>query len=67
MIYHNKSILKIIFVFLLFAILTVSSLSEGMEKKEQVLAIKNAHIYPVTDKKKSHRVYCWLRTKRLLP
>jgi len=47
-IYHNKRVLKIVFVFLLFAILAISSLSEGVEKKEQILAIKNAHIYPVT-------------------
>ena len=48
MIYLKKNILIIVFVFLLFTILAMSSLSEDVEKKEQVLAIKNAHIYPVT-------------------
>ena len=50
MIYLNKNILKIVFVLLLFTILAISSLSEAVEKKEQVLAIKNAHIYPITNK-----------------
>jgi len=49
-IYLNKNILKIVFFFLLFAILAISSLSEDVEKTEQILAIKNAHIYPVTNK-----------------
>jgi len=47
-IYLKKNVLKIVFVFPLFTILAISSLSDGVEKKEQVLAIKNAHIYPVT-------------------
>jgi imidazolonepropionase-like amidohydrolase len=47
-IYPNKSIPKIVFVFLLFTILAISSLSESAQKTEQILAIKNAHIYPVT-------------------
>jgi imidazolonepropionase-like amidohydrolase len=46
--YLNKNILKIVFVFLIFTILAISSLSDDTEKKEQVLAIKNAHLYPVT-------------------
>ena len=50
MIYHKKNTLKIVFVFLLFIILAMSSLSEDVEKKDQILAIKNAHIYPVTKK-----------------
>jgi len=47
-IYLKKNVLKIVFVFLLFTMLAISSLSEAVEKKEQILAIKNAHIYPVT-------------------
>ena len=48
MIYLKKNTLKIGLVFLLFTILAISSSSDDVEKKEQVLAIKNAHIYPVT-------------------
>ena len=47
-IYLKKNILKIVFVFILFTILAISSLSEAVDRTEQVLAIKNAHIYPVT-------------------
>jgi imidazolonepropionase-like amidohydrolase len=47
-IYNKNNVLKIVFVFFLFAILAMSSLSDDVEKTEQVLAIKNAHIYPVT-------------------
>lgn len=50
MIYPKKNTLKIGFVFILFTILAISSLSEAVEKTEQILAIKNAHIYPVTNK-----------------
>ena len=50
MIYLNKNILKIVFVFILFSIMAISSMSDDVEKTEQVLAIKNAHIYPVTKK-----------------
>ncbi len=46
-IYLKKYILKNVILILLCAILVVFSLSEVMEKKESILAIKNAHIYPV--------------------
>jgi imidazolonepropionase-like amidohydrolase len=49
-IYLRKNTLKIVFVFLLFTVLALSSLSNNDEKTEQILAIKNAHIYPVTKK-----------------
>jgi len=47
-IYLKKNVKKIGFIFLLFAFLAISSLSGAVEKKDQILAIKNAHIYPVT-------------------
>jgi imidazolonepropionase-like amidohydrolase len=47
-IYFKKNILKNVIVILLFTILAMCSLSEAVEKTESILAIKNAHIYPVT-------------------
>jgi len=38
-IYLEKNTLKIVFVFLLFTILAISSLSEAVEKKEQILVV----------------------------